>query len=210
MRIPLLTLLALPAPALADPCTEEIAAMFRGGALDPFARPAHRQLREVYGEDGALDSTFEALIETPTQIVSGVVGSGNYMLMQGRETWIGPTMDGPWSPSGMTITEDVAAAQAAVPESQAANLTGAECLGETEVEGRAAIAYRFTTRVDPHPARGNSWWGSRDTVYLDPDTGLPFRWEATDHQSSWAQGLSRELHVTTIEYDASIDVEAPR
>ena len=196
-------------PAHAVTCAEEIAALFDGGTLDPFARPAHRQTRESFAADGTLIATYEAVIESPLEMVSGVKGQGRYLLLVDREGFMGPSMDGPWTAAGMTVTEDMEAAQRAVAPSQAANLTETECLGEVDVDGRPAIAYRFVTRVDPHPARGDSWWGSRDTVHLDPETRQVFRWEQTEQVSSWAEGTSDEVHVTHIEYDETIDLVRP-
>ena len=207
---PLLALALLaPAPALADPCTEEIAALFRGGPLDGFAREPHMQVRESFAADGTPISTFEAVIVSPLEMVSGVRGAGRYLLLVDREGWMGPTMEGPWEPAGMTVTEDMLAAQRSVPEDQAGNLTETECLGEVDLDGAPAIAYRFRTKVDPHPARGDSWWGSLDTVHLDPETGRVIRWEQTEQVSSWAEGVSDERHVTVFDYAPGIAVERP-
>ena len=57
-----LAALLLAAPAVADPCLEEIAALFDdGGAMDPFARPPLHQFTQEYDTDGNPTRLNEAL-----------------------------------------------------------------------------------------------------------------------------------------------------
>lgn len=205
----LLVLMLWPVAVTADACREEIAAMFDGGPLDPFARPPWRQVKEIYAEDGSLGYIMDSLAVDPVHQVSGIRDSGQFLMMIGRESWRGPSPEGPWTPSGMTLTEDMLAAQKAVAPSMAANLSETECLGTVERDGRTLIAYGFRTKVDPHPARGNSWWGSKDVVYLDPETRLPVIWEQTEHIASWAEGVKNERHVSTLTYPDDIEITPP-
>lgn len=200
-------ILAAPA-AQADPCRDEIAALYDGGTLDSFARPAHRQTKRVYSPEGDLKYTFDAVIESPLAIRSGVQGSGNYMMAIGNRTWMGPGLDGPWTQS-MDMPGDMEAAQRQVVASQQANLTETECPGLTERDGKTYLTYRFRTRTDPNPDRGDSWWGSLDTVFLDPDTKQVVVWELSEHVSSWSPEMNREVHVIEFDYDTDIAVTPP-
>ncbi len=209
MRHLLIAALSLaPAAALADACHDEIAALFDGGPLDSAARPPHRQIKEVRSPDGDLLYTFEARIASATTSIAGIRDSGNYAMAIGNKTWLGPGIDGPWTPS-TDMPGDMEAAQAQVVASQRANLAETECPGLTDHNGKTFLTYRFRTRTDPDPARGNSWWGSKDTVYLDPGTGRVMIWEQTEHIASWSPDMTMERHVITLDYDDSIAIAPP-
>lgn len=193
----------LPLPAIADACHDEIAALFDGGTLDSGARPKHWQIREVFAPDGSLLYTFEFKVASATQTAAGVIGSGNYMMTIGNKTWSGPSIDGPWSPSG-DMSGDIAASQAQVVTSMRANLAETECLGLTEFDGESYLTYKYRTKTDPSPVRGDSWWGALDTIYLDPKTGQVMIWIQTEHIASWAPDMKMERHVTRLKYDETI------
>jgi hypothetical protein len=195
--------------ALADSCRDEIAALYDGGTLDSFARPRHRQIKRVYSTDGDLKFVFDAVIESPLAIKSGVRESGQFFMAIGNKTWMGPTLDGPWTAS-TDMPGDMEAAQRQVVTSQQANLEETECLGTTERDGSTYLTYRFRTKTDPSPERGNSWWGSLDTIWLDPETRQVAVWELTEHLSSWAPDLNMDKHVIEFEYDPEISVSPPQ
>ncbi len=195
-------------PAIADACRDKIAALYDGGTLDSFARPKHRQVKRVYSPEGGLQYVFDAVIESPLAIKSGIRDSGQYFMAIGNKTWIGASLDGPWSASN-DMPGDMEAAQRQVVTSQQANLEDTECTGLTERDGKTYLTYRFRTKTDPSPERGNSWWGSHDTIWLDPETRQVAIWELTEHVSSWAAEMNHERHVITFEYDPEISVTAP-
>lgn len=209
LALPLVLTPAAAALADTDACTAEIRALFDGGGLDPFVRPPNRQRLEVSGPDGAPLYVLEGVVVDPLHQISGISGSGQFMLMVGRESWTGPTPDGPWSPTGMMQAEDIEAAQRAVPADMAANVTEAECPGVVDTPDGARVHFRFRTRVDPNPARGNSWWGAYHAVWLDPDTSLPMEWVMTQHVASWQDGVKDERHVLSISYDDTLVIARP-
>ncbi|WP_102107351.1 hypothetical protein [Oceaniglobus roseus] len=207
----LVLMVAVPSMAVAQDdaaCLAEIRALF-DGPLDPFRRPPFRQVQESYSPDGTLVSTSDTIVESPVRQISGVRGSGQYMLMIGRDAWMGTSPEGPWTPMGQMMTEDMEAAQRQVPQSMAANLTEVDCPGLTETPEGPRLVYRYRTKVDPHPARGNSWWGAKEEVWLDPGTRLPVRWETTEHVASWQEGMTMDRNVSTLTYDDALKVPDP-
>ncbi|KNG94700.1 hypothetical protein [Pseudaestuariivita atlantica] len=205
-----IALAAMLAPALAsaDACRDEIAALFDTGPLNPFNLPPNHVEKEVLNPDGSRQYILDIHTQSPTRIVSGIRG-GMLMMMVGSDTWMGPSLDGPWTAGQRMQTDDMEAAQRTVPEAQARNLSDTECPGITSLDGKDRLTYVFRTRTDPHPARGNSWWGSLDRVYIDPATGLIDEIHQTEHVASWAEGMKMETHILRYSYDPDLRIEPP-
>lgn len=197
------------APARADACRDSIVALFAGGALDPFAQPPQWRQTETFDAAGNSLRVYDTLIETPVRQIGGIRGAGRYMMTLGADTWSAPAMEGPWTPAGRMQVADPEAAQRAVPRSMAANLSEAECPGEVEVGGRGLVEFRFRTRVDPDPDRGESWWSTKDRVWIDPATGRLQFWEQTEMRASWAPEVSGERVVISVAYDPTWRVTLP-
>ena len=93
-----LAALLLAAPAVADPCLEEIAALFDdGGAMDPFARPPLHQFTQEYDTDGNPTRLNEALFDGPLKTIAGVAAENHFTMAIDRDLWNGPSLDGPWT-----------------------------------------------------------------------------------------------------------------
>jgi hypothetical protein len=203
------TLLTTANPVAADPCTDEIAAMFLKGSLNAFSRPSNRASRETFAPDGTSQDIFDVIVETPLLMASGVRGSGQFYLSNGNDTYSGPSLEGPWTSIGQMQMADLEAAQRSIAESQAKNVTEAECLGTVELDGQKLINYRFRNLVGPDPIRAESWWGSLDSVFIDPETNLVMRWEMTENIASWAPEVNHDRHVTTYSYEAMAPLVIP-
>lgn len=194
--------------ARADDCHDEVSALYDGGTLDSFARPAHRQIKRVFSAEGDLKYIFDIVVETPLATIAGIRDGGQFIMAVGNNTWMGPTLDGPWT-AGTDMQGDMEAAQRQVVTSQQKNLKDVECLGLTERDGATYQTYRFRTKTDPSPERGESWWASYDTIWLDPETRQVAIWELTEHEASWAPETNMEVHVIEFEYDPAIRVAPP-
>ena len=197
------------APALADPCRDEIAALFDGGALDIFAQPPYRAEMRVLGPDGAEKQVFDWVVETPVRQLFGMRGGTQYMLHLGAQSWMGPGPEGPWTALGEIGAGGTAEAQRAVGRSQQANLQDTECPGVTERDGTAYLTYSFRTRTDPDPARGDSWFSGAQTILIDPGTGLLMIREEREMAGSWAPEPSPDTRITTYAYDPALVLETP-
>ena len=202
-------LLAGPGAVLADACQEEIAALYQGGALDPFAQPPYRALTEVRAPDGTVIQRFDWVVETPVRQVFGMQGGGQYILTLGSDAWRGETLAGPWQYLGNMGPGDPEAAQRAVVESQRANVSEPECLGEVMRDGVAYRSYRFRTRTDPDPARGDSWFGSVQTVFIDPSSNLLMIREEAEMAGSWAPEPSPNTQTVTYAYEPDLALRPP-
>ncbi len=79
-------LLALtPGFALADACTDEIAALFEGGALDPFARPDRIETTVRVSPDGTETPVNEVRWDGTLKSIYAM--SGTYYLAIGTRSW---------------------------------------------------------------------------------------------------------------------------
>ncbi|KNG94701.1 hypothetical protein [Pseudaestuariivita atlantica] len=196
-----------PLPALAD-CTAEIAALFDGGALDAYARPPHRHFKEIRGEDGTLKQTFTSVVETPLKTISDD-SAGTYALAVEDRAWTGPGEDGPWTPSPANFPADRKGTHKAMMAAQVRNLKDTVCHGTVTRDGRDYLGYTFTTQTDPDPQFGNAFFGSTDTVFIDPATGRLAIWQQTGLFSSWLPTPQTDVYTTTFTYDPTISIEAP-
>ncbi len=195
--------------AQADPCMDTIVGLYDDGPLDSFAQPPYLAVSAQYLADGTLKQVTDMIVETPTRIVSGVRGSGQFLLAIDLETWIGTTPTGPWTFGGRMQHDDAGAAQQAVIDDEQQNVATPECLGQVDLDGKPHMAYRFFTKTLPHPDRGNSWFGGQKTVYVDMATNLITRLEMTAQVASWAAVPSTDKQVTVYTYDPSIKLERP-
>ncbi len=195
-------------PAFADDCTAQIAAMFKGGPLDAYQRPAHRHEKQVRDASGTVTVTFQSIVETPLRTISGVKG-GDMTLAIDDDTWTGPGPDGPWEPSVNNMPKDRKPWHLALQAQQAKNLTNTECKTGVMFEGASYDVVRYSTKTDPNPDMGNAFFGSTDTAYVDPKTRQVMRLEQTGFFSSWLPEPGTDIHTTVFTYDASIKVSAP-
>ncbi len=138
--------------ALAESCTDHIAAMYDGGPLDPRDRAPHHQTNAVFAADGSPLRTFRTIMESGTRSVSGVEGSGFFARVLDRRSWTGPTLEGPWTESPNLLSEDRAGQINAQREQEIANLANSECPGLVEIEGATLENLRFTACTDPNDA----------------------------------------------------------
>jgi len=191
-------------PVAADTCRDEIAALFDGGALDPFARPAHRQTVEQYDAGGALTRTGLNIFETPLKSIAGEVAAGHFTMAIDRDIWNGRSPDGPWEKLGVRMPEGREADLRTAMAQEAANLTDATCHGATS-DGQ--IHYSYRTRTDPNA--DGMFYGALHDTFVDPSTGLPVRMVMTEFVNSWSDGVSQDRHVITFDYDSSITVSVP-
>ena len=83
-----------------------------------------------------------------------------------------------------------------------------ECLGPSELDGISAIQYRFFSK--PEPNEYGSWWGGVYSIWVDPKTNRLLRLELANGIASWAPKPSKNVQVTTIDYDNSIKITEPK
>ena len=137
--------MASPLPAAAD-CAGEIAALFKGGALDPFVRPNRREVTVSRAEDGTETPLSDVIWDGPTRSVN-CYGSGCAMMI-GREAWMGQSFDGPWTVAPTQAPEDPEAFARAIADDMAANLSDPVCRGEVDLDGRPARHYSYRTKTN--------------------------------------------------------------
>jgi len=200
-----LALPLMPGGANAD-CTAEIAALFDGGPLDPFARPNRREVTLNRAADGS---------ETPHSDVlwDGVERSINCMahgctMIIGQEAWMGGTShDGPWTQAPTQMPDDPADFARITRDDMAANVTEAECLGEIETDAGPRLVYRFRTRTNPNEF--DAWFGAFYEVQIIPGENLVAQIELSEEVAHWAPEPSSDVKTTTVTYDDSISIVKP-
>lgn len=196
---------ALPAAAQADACRDEIAALFDGGALDPFARPNRREVSVAVHPDGSISPVSDVIWDGVTRSVN-CTPAGCAMAI-GNRAWSGPGPEGPWTYAGESLSGDIEALTRKVGADMAANLAGAACPGEAIIEGRNLRLYRYRTQTNPNA--WGSWWGGLYTAFVDIDSGRLLRLEQAEGVASWAPKPSADVQVTTVTYDETIHIEEP-
>ncbi len=203
----LLGLIVLPVPpALADACRNEIAALYQGGALDPFGRPKRREITMSVQPDGTQALITDVMWEAVTRSITK--SGANHFLTYDRQMWMGPSFDGPWTPSPSALPEDFEAMTRAQADENAANLSETACMGEMSFGGQRLRRYAFRTHTDK-TAR-DSWFGGYHTVSINADTGQMVRMEIREMVSSWAPEPTKHMHVTTVDYDVNFAVTPPQ
>lgn len=201
-------LIGLPGIALSEECLDEVRALWNeGGPLDPYQRPPHRNTNTVRDADGNVTRVFDAVIETPLRTIAGVRDT-HMTLAIDNDVWTGPGVEGPWTPQ-QGFTGDRRAGHEAQRLQLQANATDIVCHGMVERDGATYLAYGYTSKTDPDEAMGGSWFGSTDTVYLDPESRQVMIWEMGNFKSSWAPEPNGETHSFVYEYDPTIKVTRP-
>lgn len=195
-------------PALADDCTSRIAAMFSGGPLDAYQRPPHRHEKQVTDVAGNVSTTFQSIVETPLRTISGIKGGAMTMTID-DDTWTGPGPDGPWTPSENNNPKNRKPWHNAMQAQQAKNLTATECTDGVTLDGSTWNMVRYSTKTDPNPDMNNAFFGSSDTVYIDPETMQVIRLEQTGFFSSWLPEPRKDTHITLFTYDPDVEITAP-
>lgn len=200
----LILALALPLPAAAD-CAGDVAALFRGGALDPFVRPNRREVTVTVAPDGTESPLSDVLWDGVTRSVNC---TPTICAMQvGAEMWMRPVGTEAWTAAPSQLPEDLEGFARAIVDDMAANLDAVECLDEQELDGQAVQVFRYRTRTNPNEF--GSWWGGLYTAFIGADTGRLVRLEETETIASWAAGPDPAVKITTVTYDDSIAISAP-
>ncbi|MGP6087083.1 hypothetical protein [Antarctobacter jejuensis] len=200
---------ALPVQAQDSACHDRIAAMFTGGALDPFVRPPHRFTNTVTSPEGDTRYAFLTIWDSPARSISGIIGTGPFTLVIDGDSWTGPAPEGPWTAAPNMLPDDYEGFQRAQLAQMLANLTDTTCHGTVELDGTTYDKVEYVSRTDPNEDMGGAWFGGRNIVYLDPDSQRVMRWELTDFVSSFAPELNKDIHVQVFTYDPSISLSRP-
>ncbi len=200
---------ALPTLAQDSACHDRIAAMFDGGALDPFTRAPHRFTNTVQNPEGDTRYAFLTIWDSPARSLSGIIGSGPFTLVIDGDSWTGPAPEGPWTAAPNMLPEDYEAFQRAQLAQMQANLTETTCHGPVELDGQTYDKVEYVTRTDPNEDMGGAWFGARNIVYLAPGDQQVMLWEMTDFVSSFAPELNKDMHVQIFTYDPSISLSRP-
>ncbi|MDJ0629773.1 MAG: hypothetical protein QNJ44_16055 [Rhodobacter sp.] len=193
----------LTVPAAADTCRTEIAALF-SGPLDPFQRPPHRQIVQIYDADGTATRLYRNTIESPLKTIAGEPAANFFTMAIDRDLWNGPSETGPWTKNPAQMPDGREATLRRQYAEQRDNLTDTVCHGQTE-DGLLHYTYRTQTTPD---ATG-SFFGSLDQIWIDPDTGQIVKFELAEFINPWTEGVSPERHVIAVEFDPTIKVDAP-
>ncbi len=203
------SMFAMNQQALADECRESIIAMFVDGPLDPFARGPHRLTNTVTDADGNFVRRFLTHWQSPSRTASGVEGGNLFALVIEQESWIGPTLDGPWTQTPNSLPDDHDATRQAQHAQEQANLSEPGCIGEVEFNDATYNAYTYLTKTDPNPKMDDAWFGARHTVYIDEETNQVAWWTQTDFVSSFAPEVSGEVHTIRFDYDPDLEIPRP-
>lgn len=193
-------------PARADACHDEIAALFDGGPLDPFALPPHRFTHVVTGQDGSPRYAMTVTFESPVRMMTEM-DTGMRSLVIGSESWMAQGKAAGWTKVPNVLPDDMAALHARNRDQMRANLTATECLGLVQVDGQPLTAYRYATQTDPDPA--GIYYGATYTTYLDPDSGMKMRQEVDREISHYQPQPGTDHTVQVFTYDDSIAVMPP-
>jgi hypothetical protein len=198
-----LPLVAIPCGAWADACREEIAALW-DGPMDPFQRPPHMQIVQMLDVDGNETRVFHNTVETPLRTIAGERAAGHFTLAIDRDVWNGPSEQGPWTVNAGQMPEGREATMRAQYAQQQANLTDTVCHGADEA---GLIRYTYRTQTDKDAT--GSFFGSLDTVWLDPEMGQIVRFELSEFVNPWTKGVSKERHLIEVVFDPAIKVVRP-
>ena len=205
-HLAILLLAVLPLAAAADPCQDEVAALYDGGPLDPFAQPPYRYETAVTAADGSLRYEYVTTFDTPLRSMNGMKGQKMYLAI-GNRTWEGPGPDGPWTELPSSLPDDMEGFQRRVRDQMAANVADAECLGTVQRDGQDFTAYRFTTRTGPND--DGTFFGGEYTVFVDPATGRLAVQEVRAQVAHYLTEPGTDLSVSVYTYDPSIALAAP-
>lgn len=187
--------------ACADPCTDEIAALYDGGALDAFAQPPHRIETTTRLADGTVQYEYLTFFDSPLKSMNGVKGRGLFTLGIGADTWTGPTPDGPWTKMPNQMPVDMEAFRRDMQEQFARNLTKTDCPGLVDSEDGPVRVYRYTSQTDKNEAQGGTYFGGSYTDFIDPDSGRLIRREETGSFAHYSPQPGTNVTVSRYIYD---------
>jgi len=203
-RLALVCALALPLPAAAE-CAADVAALFQGGALDPFERPNRREVTTLHSADGPVTQVSDVLWDGVTRSINC---TETLCAMQvGTQMWIKPQGTETWMSAPSQLPEDPEAFAQAIVDDMLANLADQDCLGPNLLDGRDVTVFRYRTKTNPNEF--GAWFGGLFTVFIAADTGQLVRLEELESVSSFAPEPGLDLRVTTVTYDDSIVISAP-
>lgn len=191
--------------ATADDCSAEIKSLFQGGPWDPWVVGNRRTTTVDLHPDGTTSPKSDVLWDGPFRSIN-CTPNGCFMGIK-NASWNGSSFDGPWTRSNDKGIEDFEAFVRGTSDRLAESVTEAECLGETDLDGKSATLYRFFAKSEPNEY--GSWWGGRYSYWVDAATNRVVRMELADGIASWAPEPSKDVQVTTVVYDDAIRVEAP-
>lgn len=204
MRLTLTTLMiTLPGIAMADPCLDEVHALF-DGPLDPFQRPAHSQTTMIFDESGTQTREMLSLIETPMRTIAGEPSANWFTMAIDHQVWNGPSPEGPWTKTGLEMPPDREDTMRRAHQENKENLSDVTCHG---ADGSGRIVYSYRTQTTPDAT--GSFFGSLTTVTYDPGIGQVIEFDQTEMINAWTEGVSGERWVSTVTFDPTIKVTAP-
>lgn len=208
---PLLLLLAAlpllpPAPAAAQDCAAEIAALY-DGPLDPWQHPPHRAEFEVTDAAGNLVTMTDAVIVHPFLSLSAFRGSGQWSFATEDAFWVSPSAEGPWTRVEMAVPDGRREAGEKLHAEYKAGVTEPVCDGRIEEQGRALLRYSFRTQTPPDANGGH--YGEADIVLIDAETGQLARWERRDMVAPWMPSTDGSVVVTRLMFDPGITLVPP-
>lgn len=199
---------SLTVPAYADPCREEIVALFDGGALDPFAQPPYAYDTTVYAPDDSVKYAFYTVFDTPLRSLSGI--KGQFMTLAiGNRTWTGPGPEGPWTETPNSLPADLEAFHKTTRDQLARNVTAPVCHGVVQKGDGSYLVYEFTTQTDPDQDQGGTYFGAREVDYVDPESGRLMRREQTGQFAHYQPEPGADRWVMIYRYDPALSLRAP-
>lgn len=201
-----LCLLPVAAPVMAD-CLEEVRGLYQtGGPHDPFTRLNRREITVSLHPDGSTSPYSDVLWDGA--IKSRNCYPGGCALSIGPMSWTASGPEGPWTAGADAYSGvDPETFARATTERHIASILSAECLGEVDLDGAPALAYRFISKTEPNEF--GAWWGGDYTQWFDPQSRLPLRTEIAGFHGSWAPEPSKDVLVTTYEIDETIRLDPP-
>ncbi|MDA7425071.1 hypothetical protein [Thalassococcus lentus] len=190
----------------ADPCYDEIVALFDNGPLDPFVQPPYRYETTVYDASGAIKFEYITTFDTPMRAMNRLKGQTVYLSIN-RQTWSAPGPDGPWTELPSSLPEDLEAFHKANRDALAQNLTEAECLGHVEKDGQSLLAYRYETQTGPN--FDGTYFGATYTSYIDPTTNRLILQEEHKAFAHYQPEGGTDVTIKRYTYDGDFKLSAP-
>lgn len=74
------------------------------------------------------------------------------------------------------------------------------------LDGNTFDMVRYSSKTDPNPDMGSAFFGSSDTVYIDPETKQVILLVQTGFFSSWLPEPRKDTHTTRFTYDPTIKI----
>jgi len=192
--------------ALAD---RECAETVRSIHIQHFDRPAHRAERtvEAFGQK----TVYKDIVVDFTRTLSQVNGA-DWTLVIGKDTWTGPSPDGPWRGHQIHPQRTDQGWQEklrAQTNAYADNMTDIACLGMVEIDGQTYAHYKFSSRSNPDSENGGCWYGATHEYFVDPSSNLVMR-ELSSHFTGSYGDDPESSGLTIYAYDESITIIGPK